>query len=109
MLDGFQNMHSEDPLNLKINLKPKLVDIESYDFVMSFHDPAYDGLLGFMGRDLIVTGEATNTDGSQFNFTADVTKLQVGIQEQPATERKLLMLNPMAKEFHTGPLVVSVG
>ncbi len=62
-------------------MKPKLVDDADYNFVMSLHDPANEGFFGFMGKDLMVQGTATITDGSSFNFTADITQLSVDIKE----------------------------
>lgn len=81
ILDNFQTLHSqpEDTLQLTINMKPKLVDTENYDFVMSMHDPANDGFYGFIGKDLQISGTATTTDGSSFDFTAEITKLSVDV------------------------------
>lgn len=38
--------------DLKASIKPKLVDLDAYDFVLSLKDPNYNNFFGIIGQDL---------------------------------------------------------
>lgn len=46
-----------------------------------------------------VSGVATTLDGLNFDYTADIVKLTLGISENPETDIKILKSNPKAKKL----------
>lgn len=66
---------------------------------MSFKDPLYNNFFGVEGKDLQVSGVATTLDGLNFDYTADIVKLTLGISENPETDIKILKSNPKAKKL----------
>lgn len=83
--------------------------MDDYDFLLSLRDPKYDGFLGIRGDDLAVVGQATNLNGEQFNFTSDLNRFAMVLEEVPETDLNTLVVKPNATKFERGSFDLEFG
>ena len=79
------------------------IDLESYDFDLSFNDKD-KGYLGFEGKDLRLVGELTLNKTESLGFTAPIEHFRFELDMVPDTNNEITVVNwkavmPVLKEF----------